>query len=102
MVHRENEPIERAEFSISPLEAASYQPCIIRRALLGTNEDKDPAPPGAGSRSCRQISFPEQQLQLLCPQLRGETSLLFTARMKRIPGDSLFSILLNQCLETVK
>ena len=64
----ENELIERAEFLDFTLEAASYQPCIIR--LLGTNEDKGsrPSPPVPGA--VQTDSFPEQQL-LLCPQLRG-------------------------------
>ena len=73
----ENELIERAEFLDFTLEAASYQPCIIR--LLGTNEDKDPA-----LLRCADRFFPGTAAATM-PAITRETSLPFTAWMKRIP-----------------
>lgn len=94
----ENELIERAEFLDFTLEAASYQPCIIR--LLGTNEDKDPALLRRFQELCRQI-LSRNSSCYYARNYAGDIIAVYCLDETDSPEDS-FSILLNQCLETVK
>ena len=94
----ENELIERAEFLDFTLEAASYQPCIIR--LLGTNEDKDPALLRRFQELCRQI-LSRNSSCYYARNYAGDIIAVYCPDETDSPEDS-FSILLNQCLETVK
>ncbi|WP_252980018.1 response regulator [Eisenbergiella tayi] len=94
----ENELIERAEFLDFTLEAACYQPCIIR--LLGTNADKDPALLRRFQELCRQI-LSRNSSCYYARNYAGDIIAVYCPDETDSPEDS-FSILLNQCLETVK
>lgn len=80
------------------MEAASYQPCIIR--LLGTNEDKDPALLRRFQELCRQI-LSRNSSCYYARNYAGDIIAVYCLDETDSPEDS-FSILLNQCLETVK
>lgn len=93
----ENELVERAEFLGFQLEAACYQPCILR--LLGTAADREPKITEEFQTLCTDILSTERN----CYHARnynGDIIAVFCREENDSP--SVLTSLLNQCLDSIK